>query len=258
MESPTSKDLLRRVKNRISAWRIVVERVEETESSILAFGQRDDQQVVLKVIRNRGDEWESAEILDAFQGNGVVRVYDSVEGAMLLERLTPGHSLASMAVSGADDDATGVLAATINAMSPRRLPYAVPTVHDWGKGFERYAASRDTQIPKHLLSAAHQVYAELCQSQTCVRLLHGDLHHGNVLLDAQRGWVAVDPKGVIGEIEYEVGAALRNPSDRPDLFADPTVIQSRVERFTRELGLDTSRTQSWAFCASGSCCYLGD
>jgi streptomycin 6-kinase len=64
----------------------VVESIEETESSMLAFGQRDDQQVVMKVIRNWGDEWRSAETLDAFQGNGVVRVYDYVEGAMLLER----------------------------------------------------------------------------------------------------------------------------------------------------------------------------
>jgi streptomycin 6-kinase len=144
---------------------------------------------------NRGDEWHSAEMLGAFQGNGVVRVYDYVEGAMLLERLSPGHSLASMAVSRSDDDATGVLAATINAMSPRPLRDAVPTVQDWGKGFERYAASGDTQIPKHLLSAAHQLYLELCASQTRVRLLHGDLHHGNVLFDTKRGWVAVDPKG---------------------------------------------------------------
>jgi streptomycin 6-kinase len=247
MESSTSKDLGHRVGNRISAWRIVVERVEETKSSILAFGQRGNQQVVLKVIRNRGDEWRSAEILDAFQGNGFVRVYDYVEGAMLLERLTPGHSLAGMAVSGADDDATGVLAATINAMSPRPLRDAVPSVQDWGKGFERYVASGDTQIPKRLLSAAHQLYLELCASQTRVRLLHGDLHHGNVLLDAKRGWVAVDPKGVIGEIEYEVGAALRNPSERPDVFANPAVFRRRVERFTRELGLDAARAQSWAF-----------
>jgi streptomycin 6-kinase len=43
------------------------------------------------------------------------------------------------------------------------------------------------------------------------------------------------------------GAALRNPSERPDLFADPAVIQRRVERFTRELGLNAARAQSWAF-----------
>jgi streptomycin 6-kinase len=51
----------------------------------------------------------------------------------------------------------------------------------------------------------------LCSSQRYRRLLHGDLHHGNVLHDSERGWVAIDPKGVLGEPEYEIGVALRNP-----------------------------------------------
>jgi streptomycin 6-kinase len=247
MESATSQDLRHRVEDRISAWRVVVERVAATESSVLAFGRRDHQQVVLKVIRNRGDEWHSGEVLDAFQGHGVVRVHDYCEGAMLLEWLNPGHSLADAAGSLADDDDIGVLAATIKAMSGRVPRSGVPTVQDWGRGFERYAESRDTQIPEHLVSAAHQAYVELCRSQTTVRLLHGDLHQGNVLFDTERGWVAVDPKGVMGEIEYEVGAALRNPLERPELFTNPVVIRRRVERFSRELDLDAARAQSWAF-----------
>jgi hypothetical protein len=32
-------------------------------------------------------------------------------------------------------------------------------------------------------------------------------------------WIAVDPKGVIGEIEYEIGASLRNPYENPEIFA---------------------------------------
>jgi streptomycin 6-kinase len=44
-----------------------------------------------------------------------------------------------------------------------------------------------------------------------VRLLHGDLQHYNVLLDRKRGWLAIDPKGVVAEGEFELGAALRNP-----------------------------------------------
>jgi streptomycin 6-kinase len=80
-----------------------------------------------------------------------------------------------------------------------------------------------------------------------VRLLHGDLHHDNVILDDDRGWLAVDPKGVIAEPEYEVGAALRNPFDRPVLFADPATIRKRVDRFARDLALDATRVLSWAF-----------
>jgi streptomycin 6-kinase len=123
----------------------------------------------------------------------------------------------------------------------------VPTAKDWGKGFERYAASGDAQVPKHLLSAADRVYSELCGSQTRVRLLHGDLHHYNVLLDAERGWLAVDPKGVVCELEYEVGAALRNPYERPELFAGPWIIRKRVDYLARELSLDPTRVLSWAF-----------
>ena len=247
MESARSAELWSRVHDRIGAWRLVVDRLTETATSVLAFGQRDKQPVVLKVIKSRGDEWRSGGILDAFEARGVVRVYDYVEGAMLLERLKPGESLVSMALSGADDDATRVLAGTIRAMSPRTPADTVPSASDWGKRFERYAVSGDPQVPKDLQSAAHRVYSELCASQTRVRLLHGDLHHYNVLFDAERGWLAVDPKGVVGELEYEVGAALRNPYERPELFAEPSIIRKRVERFACELDADATRMLSWAF-----------
>ena len=103
-------------------------------------------------------------------------------------------------------------------------------------------------MPEHLLSEAHRVYAELCASQSRPRLLHGDLHHNNVLFDAERGWLAIDPKGVVGELkEYEIGAALRNPYEMPELFAMPSTIEKRVERFARALNLDAGRTLAWGF-----------
>ena len=98
MESIGSEELRRRVEERISAWRITVERIVSTETSIVAFGRRDSEPVVLKVITNHGDEWRSGEMLDAFEGRGVVRVYEYVEGAVLLERVSPGNSLVSIAL----------------------------------------------------------------------------------------------------------------------------------------------------------------
>ncbi len=247
MESADSSELRSRVEERISAWRISVEHLVETESSVLVFGRRDDQPVVLKVIRNRGDEWRSGEILDAFEGKGVVRVYDYVDGAMLLERLRPAKSLVSLALNGGDDQATEVLADVIGTMSPRAPVSTAPTVQEWAKGFERYAVSATAQIPKRLLVEAHRVYSELCGSQSRPRLLHGDLHHYNVLFDSERGWLAIDPKGVVGELEYEVGAVLRNPSERPELLAEPRAIEQRVERFARALSLDATRMLAWGF-----------
>jgi streptomycin 6-kinase len=78
-------------------------------------------------------------------------------------------------------------------------------------------------------------------------LLHGDLHHYNVLSDRARGWCAIDPKGVVGELEYELGAALRNPIDRPDLFASVDIVERRLEHFGLALGIDTSRARGWCF-----------
>lgn len=150
MEFTHSTELSNRVDDRVGAWRIVVERVTETERSVLAFGRRDNQPVVLKVIKNPREEWRSGEILKAFEGRGVVRVYEYMEGALLLERLNPGQSLVTIALNGADDEATRVLAELIRTMSPASSVEAAPTASDWGRAFERYAASGDTQVPPRL------------------------------------------------------------------------------------------------------------
>lgn len=79
------------------------------------------------------------------------------------------------------------------------------------------------------------------------QLLHGDLHHYNVLFDSDRHWLAIDPKGVLGELEYEVGAALRNPCETPELFASPATIETRIARFEAELKLNPDRMLAWGF-----------
>jgi streptomycin 6-kinase len=246
INSPDSSDLRRRLEDRVAAWAIAVGHVGETESAVLAFGRRNNQPVVLKVIRTRGHEWGSGEVLNAFEGRGVVRVLDHIDGAVLLERLRPGDSLVSMVVGGDDDRATGILTDVIGRMSPR-APSTAPTVQGWAQGSECGTAGGVNHIPTGLLEDARRVYGQLRASQSKTRLLHGDLHHCNVLRDSERGWLAIDPKGVAGELEYEVGAALRNPYERPDVFAEPATIQRRVDRFARELHLDAGRILAWAF-----------
>jgi streptomycin 6-kinase len=247
MNDVASTAIWRRVEDRIRVWRIVLDRFLETESSILAFGQRDGQPVVLKVIRNHGGEWRCGEVLKAFGGNGMVRVLDHLDGAVLLERLRPGSSLTSMVMNGNDDRATGILAEVLGSMSPSKPVHTVPLVEDWAEDFVRLTGAAKGRIPHPLCESARRVYLQLCASQSNPRLLHGDLHHYNVLLDSERGWLAIDPKGVIGEVEYEVGAVLRNPYERPEVFAAQATIEKRVDRFERELHLDAGRMLAWAF-----------
>jgi len=238
--------LAERVAERAAAWGLAVERTHATDTSLLAFGTRAGRPVVLKVVR-AGDEWRSGEIAAAFGGRGVVQVLEHVGGAALLERVVPGEPLAALALGGRDDEATGILAALLGRMSPGEPPSGCATVEQWGTAFGAYLMSGDTRVERALVEHAQRVYAELAATQRNPALLHGDLQHYNVLRDAARGWLAIDPKGVVGELEYEIGAALRNPIERPELFGAPATLERRLELFHDALLIDVDRARAWAF-----------
>jgi len=221
--------------------------VSETASSLIAYGTYHDRSVALKVAKQAGDEWRAGEILHAFGGHGVVAVHAYSDGAALLERLIPGDSLARLSLDGHDDEATQVLAGVVAKMSARPGIHPAVTAEQLAEGFGRYQATKDTQIPAQLVSEAQRMCAWLCATQTQRRLLHGDLQHYNVLFDRRRGWVAIDPKGVLAEMEFELGAALRNPIERPGLFVDAATIARRVSCFVQRLPIDRHRVLAWAF-----------
>src|SRR5262245_36556527 len=247
-------EILKRLRRHAADWRVDIDDPFETESSLIAFGTRAGEQVVLKVTRRPGDEWYSGEILQAFNGSGFVRVYQHAPGVVLLERLRPGRSLVELSLNGSDEDATEILA---DVMARMRLiehqqtsnidSHGVPTVHDWARGFARYAAGDNQRIPKDLVDASQHIFLQLCSSQSRPRLLHGDLQHYNVLFDSNRGWLAIDPKGVFGELEYEVGAMMRNPVECPDLFLSRETIERRLKQLATRLNLDQERALRWTF-----------
>jgi streptomycin 6-kinase len=244
----TDMHLTERVLERIREWNIVVQDRIETQSSIILFGTQDNQPVVLKVSRYRSDEWHCGEVLDEFNGAGVVRVIGYIDGAVLLERLNPGTSLVSLSLAGRDDEATDILADVIRRMN--RTEKSIErfiTVRDWERAFHRYLASGDNQVPMSLVEQGHHWYIELCATEQRVRLLHGDLQHYNTLFDTERGWTAIDPKGVVGEIEYEVGASLRNPYEKPELLSNRRTIERRLRQYEDKLKLDSGRAMKWAF-----------
>jgi streptomycin 6-kinase len=77
-------------------------------------------------------------------------------------------------------------------------------------------------------------------------VLHGDLHQDNILAAQRMPWLGIDPKGVIGEPAYEVGALLRNFF--PDLWQTENpgeVLARRVDVLAEELGFDRERIRGW-------------
>lgn len=229
-----------------AAWNVTINETRQTATSLLGFGVRDGQRVVLK-LTNVSDEAHGGKVLRAFGESGAVRVYEAETGAVLLERLEPGEQLVSLVRRGEDDEATRILATVIQKLAHHQAPDECPTVADWGRGFDSHVRSGDRQIPPGLVRAARDVYERLTLSQGTTMLLHGDLQHYNVLFDRERGWTAIDPKGVVGELEYEVGALLRNPIEQPELFTNRSTIERRLDILTRLLPLDGSRVLQWSF-----------
>jgi len=84
-------------------WRVGIDHSFETSNSLMGFGLREGTHVVLKVIKQVGDEWWSGGALNAFGARACVRVLEHMGGAMLMERLTPGNSLTEIVRQGDDD-----------------------------------------------------------------------------------------------------------------------------------------------------------
>ena len=104
------------------------------------------------------------------------------------------------------------------------------------------------------LAAAARIARTLLATSTPPQPLHGDLHHDNVL-NSPRGWLAIDPKGVLGDPDYEPANAFRNPDCAGDLILHPDRIARLANRFAHRLGHPRDRLLGWAaaHCALSIC-----
>ena len=151
---------------------------------------------------------------------------------MLLERVDPGESLI-----GYDDDvATAEL-----AMAMRSMWRPVPEACGLPTTAEMCLPLFSTDLP--LVKDAQQVFRDLLASSPDPVVLHGDLHHGN-LLRGHDGWVAIDPHGVTGDPAYDVGPLFCNPLHRDDCVR---LVDRRLDVLTTVLGIERDRLRRWGF-----------
>jgi streptomycin 6-kinase len=229
-------------------WDLVADgRVVETASGCVAFVRRGADRLVLKVIGAASDEMQALPAYAHFGGHGAVKLLAQAGRALLLERIEPGDALTRRVLDGDDDGATAILCDVMDAVHRAGPPTAgLVTIEDWGTDFARYRRASGP-LPAALVDRAAALYHDLCGSQGPRVVLHGDLHHDNILLDARRGWLAIDPKGVVGERAYEAGALLRNPTEDAARFATPAIIERRVRILCERLALDRARVLGWCF-----------
>ncbi len=137
-----------------------------------------------------------------------------------------------------------------------------PSVADWAGGLARYRAQSGGgsagPLPARLVAEAEALFADLIGSMDAPVLLHGDLHHFNILADGPECWRAIDPKGLIGEPAYEAGALLRNPLPQVLAAPDPRrLLARRLDLLAGELALNRARLRGWGIAqAVLSACWM--
>src|SRR5215216_2116620 len=153
----------------------------------------DGQPAMLKVATHP-EEARGASLMEWWAANGAARVLARDGAEILLERATGPRSLVNMARE-ADDEASRIIcdvAARLHAPRSIDPPRELVPLAEWFRDLWP-AAERLGGI----LHVSASVARELLADPREATVLHGDLHHGNVLDFGERGWLVIDPKGLI-------------------------------------------------------------
>ena len=202
--------------------------------------------VVLKCGVPNKELMQEAAALKHFNGCGAVKLLqsDAEQGVLLLEKVMPGIML--------EDDQQLEKATNYAVEVMRKLHKPIhdtspfPTLQDWFKGFDHlYTQFNGTTgpFPTALIERAQNISHDLLTSMTKQVLLHGDLHYANILFSDTQGWLAIDPKGVIGEPEYDIPLPRLNAKRM-----SAQKLKYELDRFIELSGFDNTRIMHWFFC----------
>jgi streptomycin 6-kinase len=206
------------------------------------------------------DERRGGLVMEWWNGDGAARVLAREEHALLLERACGVASLSDMARTGRDDEACRILCSTAARLhAPRAKPLLRLTpLAQW---FRELAPAAKTH--GGILARCAETAETLLRTQREIVVLHGDLHHDNVLDFGERGWLAIDPKHIAGDRGFDFANIFTNPD-----LADPTrPVATEPGRFARRLEivaeaakLDRLRLLSWILAWTGlsAAWFLGD
>ncbi|XSG76854.1 aminoglycoside phosphotransferase family protein [Herpetosiphon llansteffanensis] len=233
----------------LHAWNLAEPQLlDHTATSTLYTVIHGGETCVLKLLNaQETDEQRGALALHLFQGNGAVRLLRADAHAQLLE-YAAGAELVTLVESGADAEATCIIAEVITRLHAVPQPLAMSglmPLDRWFAALFRQAKSDETagiaSIYVRGAARATQLFADSHEQ----RILHGDIHHRNIRHSA-RGWLAFDPKGLVGERAYECANTLCNPVI-PQLVHNEQRLLSTATMLADMLTLDRSRILAWTY-----------
>lgn len=250
------KEWLRNLPDLISycekRWKLKVQDIFELSFNFVAAAVfADGTEAVLKLSIPSKDFTYELEALKQFKNHNRKMVqlldYDLDKGIILLERLKPGQMLASLED---DEQATRIAASVLKELwIPAVEDFTLPTTKEREASLIAIREKHPNglgPIPAQWLEEAELMFNKLHATSTEPYLLHGDLHHYNIL-SKNDYWMVIDPQGLIGEREYDLIQYLLNKLPEKD---SAEVIKRRIDIFVEELGLIKERIIMWGVAHS--------
>ena len=191
------------------------------------------------------EERRGAELMEVWGGEGAAPVFARDGGALLMERSVGGKSLAAMSVSGGDDDATRIICSVANRLHACKAisPSSLVPLSRWFRALDTAAAARGG-----IFAECAKIATDLLADPMDIATLHGDIHHDNILDFGLRGWLAIDPKALVGERTFDFANLFCNPDARA---ADGARFDRRAGIVCQAAGIDRTRLLKWVFAWSG-------
>ncbi len=227
-----------------------------THTSFLWPVEANGAAFMLKIVDPQDDEANAPDILKIYNGNGAISLVRHEGNVQLLERavsIEGQPTLEQMVLTGRDDDATHIICDVIEKLHAQIKGKPLP------QSYTRFA-DRMTEMLKYmhegrvasgelpLFQEGHHVAQALVQQQKPTEmLLHGDLHHFNLLFSANRGWLAIDPKGIFGPRAYEYVIALCNPTLHTEIVATKPRMHQQSKIMSERSGIAQNILLQFAF-----------
>ena len=205
-----------------------VQAVPNLSYNFVAFAKQSNHEVILKLGVPNSEIISEMNTLKLFNGEGTCRLLDCDEekGMLLLERLQPGQMLADLQ----DDAERTQIAMDVMLKLTRPAPHngQFLLLADWFAELKNVRPKFDGgtgPFPPEIFERVEALLPELFADDD-ICLMHGDFHHYNIL-SSERGWLVIDPKGVIGPAGYEIGPLMTNPFG---ILMDRTNFKVQTER----------------------------
>lgn len=199
--------------------------------------RRQGASAMLKLAASE-DERRGSSIMAWWAGQGAAPVLAHADNALLMVR-AEGHGALDEAP---DAVAIPILCAAVQALHAERPdPPPTPPLTQLFKSLLEGEEAR--------LDGARGVARDLLARQEDVVVLHGDIHHFNVLDFGVEGWLAIDPWGFRGERAYDYANILRNPS--LERVTEPGRFDRGRALIAEAAGLDPDRLLRWICAHAG-------